>query len=301
MSLLSVLKKSDSIFNRESSIVGPVVQLHYLKQQSDHEYRPGFRASSMGYMCMREEVFKVLLPRPQIPKDASIFGIFEVGHAIHHRWQNNILGPAGVLKGFWHCKTCGFKTDGFMPRDVCPECKSIRRCRSCNTRMKKGVYKKDHYCNKCQPESWEYEEYSVFNREYDISGHMDGILSIGTEQYVWDLKTINSNGFERRISKSPIREHEWQLQTYLWLKNMKKGIIHYVNKDTSADKEFLIERNDSYRKTIIRRIESILKHREAKTLPDHMVCSSKTCSRAKSCPWVKECFDRTAFKNAMGK
>jgi CRISPR/Cas system-associated exonuclease Cas4 (RecB family) len=72
-----------------------------------------------------------------------------------------------------------------------------------------------------------------------ISGRADAILCIGNENYVLDIKSMNSMIF-RKLS-SPKEENVYQIQLYLHYFNIKKGILLYVDKDQQELKEFLVE------------------------------------------------------------
>lgn len=86
---------------------------------------PGFHASAVGDMCIRQEVFKRVLPRAKPAKKfpSSLLIRFEVGSAVHDRWQDQILGLMRVLKGTWSCTRCRHKVHGcLMPNTPCPAC-----------------------------------------------------------------------------------------------------------------------------------------------------------------------------------
>jgi hypothetical protein len=60
-------------------------------------------------------------------------------------------------------------------------------------------------------------ELTVFNEEYEIFGHTDGLITLGTEAHelgVLEIKSINSNGFSQLYSAKP--EHEKQALVYLY-------------------------------------------------------------------------------------
>jgi len=300
MSFADAIVAGNKAFSRkDKGVLLPVLALHMVQRGGKPDYRPGFRGSAVGKMCCREEVFKKLLPRNYPPIGAYLGSIFETGHAMHHRWQNHVLGPAGILEGWWQCKTCGWKIEGVMPGDICPKCKSLRRCGSCKAKLKDKIYIKDHTCKKCKSESWEYEEYSLEHKELGIVGHCDGVININGVKYIWEFKTINENGFENRIPYAPLKEHVAQVQVYMWLKKIPLAIIHYLNKNTSEEKEFTIKYDEGFRREIIRKIKLVRRHMDKGTLPDTKACSTKYTRRAKECPWVKECFSEKVFQSAI--
>lgn len=72
-----------------------------------------------------------------------------------------------------------------------------------------------------------------------ISGRADAIISDGKEQYVLDIKSMNSMVF--RTLEYPKEENIDQIQLYLHFFKILKGILLYVNKDTQELKEFIVK------------------------------------------------------------
>ncbi len=71
-----------------------------------------------------------------------------------------------------------------------------------------------------------------------ISGRADAILCVNNENYVLDIKSMNSMIF--RNLKEPKEENVYQIQLYLHYFNIKKGILLYIDKDQQNLKEFII-------------------------------------------------------------
>lgn len=71
-----------------------------------------------------------------------------------------------------------------------------------------------------------------------ISGRADAILCIENENYVLDIKSINSMLFRNLIQ--PKEENIYQIQLYLHFFNIKKGILLYIDKDRQEMKEFVV-------------------------------------------------------------
>ena len=72
-----------------------------------------------------------------------------------------------------------------------------------------------------------------------ISGRADAILCVGNQNYVLDIKSINSMIF-RKLAE-PKEENVYQIQLYLHYFNIKKGILLYVDKDRQEMKEFFVD------------------------------------------------------------
>ncbi|MDD5433690.1 MAG: Dna2/Cas4 domain-containing protein [Candidatus Pacebacteria bacterium] len=71
-----------------------------------------------------------------------------------------------------------------------------------------------------------------------ISGRADAILSLNGENYVLDIKSINSMAFRKLVS--PKDENICQIQLYLHYFKIQKGILLYIDKDLQEMKEFLV-------------------------------------------------------------
>jgi len=72
-----------------------------------------------------------------------------------------------------------------------------------------------------------------------ISGRADAILCVGNENYVLDIKSMNSMIF-RKLAE-PKEENIYQIQLYMHYFNIKKGILLYIDKDRQEMKEFTVD------------------------------------------------------------
>ncbi|MCL5010934.1 MAG: hypothetical protein M1127_01850 [Patescibacteria group bacterium] len=72
-----------------------------------------------------------------------------------------------------------------------------------------------------------------------VSGRADAIVCLAGENYVLDVKSINSMIFKKLFS--PKEENLCQIQLYLHFFNIKKGILLYIDKDQQDIKEFVVE------------------------------------------------------------
>ncbi len=71
-----------------------------------------------------------------------------------------------------------------------------------------------------------------------ISGRADAIITLNNELYVVDFKSMNSMIFQKL--EAPKEENINQIQLYLHFFKIPKGILLYMNKNTSRLKEFVI-------------------------------------------------------------
>ncbi|MCX6721287.1 MAG: Dna2/Cas4 domain-containing protein [Candidatus Staskawiczbacteria bacterium] len=82
-----------------------------------------------------------------------------------------------------------------------------------------------------------------------ISGRADAILCVNNENYVLDIKSMNSMIF-RNLS-TPKEENVYQIQLYLHFFNIKKGILLYIDKDQQNMKEFFVDYDETVCKSLL--------------------------------------------------
>jgi len=101
-----------------------------------------------------------------------------------------------------------------------------------------------------------------------IGGRADAILSINNENYVLDIKSMNSMVF-RNLSE-PKEENVYQLQLYLHYFNIKKGILLYIDKDQQEIKEFIINYDEKLVQSLLKNFAELKEKIESDTLPEKL-------------------------------
>jgi len=101
-----------------------------------------------------------------------------------------------------------------------------------------------------------------------ISGRSDAILSDGKNLYVLDIKSMNSMIFDKLTE--PKEENVNQLQLYLHYFKVPKGILLYVNKNSLALKEFLVEYNQATALSLIQTLNETKKKIDSGIIPDRL-------------------------------
>ncbi len=82
-----------------------------------------------------------------------------------------------------------------------------------------------------------------------VSGRADAILCINNENYVLDIKSMNSMIF--RNLQQPKEENIYQIQLYLHYFAIKKGILLYIDKDRQEIKEFFVDYDEALVKKLL--------------------------------------------------
>ncbi|MCX6723391.1 MAG: Dna2/Cas4 domain-containing protein [Candidatus Staskawiczbacteria bacterium] len=110
-------------------------------------------------------------------------------------------------------------------------------------------------------------EISIPSQEI-ISGRADAILCVGNENYVLDIKSMNSMIF--RKLEAPKEENVYQIQLYLHYFNIKKGILLYIDKDQQSMKEFFVDYNEELCKSLLDKFYTLKDQVENNVLPTRL-------------------------------
>jgi hypothetical protein len=254
------------------------------------ERAPGLHASSLWKTCARRVVLEAALkPTPELTR-AGNFLTYDVGHALHHWWQNNYLGPMGVLIGNWRCLACNdiVVRDAFQPQ-ACPKC----------SRPRSDVIL--------------YEEYRVHDPVINYVGHSDGIIELDTLRHVFEFKTASPSDFEG-LDK-PKLEHVVQAHAYMHALKLKSTLIVYQNKGQQCSwskkgnrwsagrlniRAFVIEFDQALWQRYTKRCadhhqaDALVRRLPVVAAPEarqfERLCTTPTCLLAESCPVVEACF-----------
>jgi len=98
-----------------------------------------------------------------------------------------------------------------------------------------------------------------------VSGRADAILCMNNENYVLDIKSINSMLF--RKLEQPKEENIYQVQLYMHFFGIKKGILLYVDKDQQNLKEFFLDYDENLCKGLMDKFYALKTQIEEDTLP----------------------------------
>jgi len=102
-----------------------------------------------------------------------------------------------------------------------------------------------------------------------ISGRADAILSINKENYVLDIKSINSMIFKNM--SEPKEENIYQIQLYLHYFNIKKGILLYIDKDQQNIKEFIVNYDKKLVQSLLEKFIDLKSKIDTDVIPNRLV------------------------------
>lgn len=100
------------------------------------------------------------------------------------------------------------------------------------------------------------EERELFDRNWNLSGHIDGIVCFNGDHFLLEIKSINHFQFER-LNSRPLEEHIQQINLYMFYRDIDKGVIIYKNKNTAALKEFVVKKDDEIVQELLAKFERI--------------------------------------------
>ncbi len=83
-----------------------------------------------------------------------------------------------------------------------------------------------------------------------------------------ELKSINNKNYEKLPKTKPKKEHNMQLQLYMYLTGIRQGVVYYENKDNQEQKYFYVTYDETVVNQIISDIQYIIEHIDSDRLPE---------------------------------
>lgn len=101
-----------------------------------------------------------------------------------------------------------------------------------------------------------------------VSGRADAILCMDNENYVLDIKSINSMLF--RKLEEPKEENIFQVQLYMHFFGIKKAILLYVDKDQQNLKEFSVDYDEKLCRDLMDKFYALKEKIEKDVVPERL-------------------------------
>ena len=252
---------------------------HVESQFRDYSY---YHPSDLGY-CIRKSVMMKMgyegvyytLPRLQ--------RIFENGHGTHARYQEH-FSRMGILYGRWECNNCYH----VMGKEELLGIPRPSSCEKCNNPKTKTVYDNNGNCIFGPYALFTYQELPVEDKKMGVKGHTDGVVKIKNGFHVVDFKTCSQSGFsEVSISCLPMEAHVYQINIYMHLLGLDRGILLYENRNDLKIKEFLLFKDNEIIAEVIKRIiigEKSIANGVIPDIPGHLMSNSFACAGYPGCP-----------------
>jgi len=121
------------------------------------------------------------------------------------------------------------------------------------------------------------EQQKPFNwKEYQITGHLDGLVLLDGNAYPLEIKSCSPFVFDsigtiddiKKGKYAYLRKYPVQLNLYLLMSNIGRGVFLFKNKVTGAYKEIWMDLDYELGEEALKRAEAINAHLAAGTVPD---------------------------------
>jgi hypothetical protein len=257
------------------------------------------RASSLGYMCPREEVlaYKYDVIRGD-HKDPSLQITLDIGNVFHDLYRNIYYGPMQDWAGAWRCVRCGWDTDkaGLSEAPVFTD----------HLVSPGKIAKMPPECGGCGAPFWthpddgeiaygDFKEWFVKDHSLLIHGHPDGWMWIpAMKRVLVDLKSHGKRGFDNR---KKLRDgHDHQVMAYGHLCGDQLGAVMYMNKSPWGDHQSFVKpipvKTDKkiFKKEIVEPLGILQNGLAGGPMPER-VCLSADCPKARECQLADVCFN----------
>lgn len=263
--------------------------------------QPGdlFRASSLSFLCPREEVLAYQNDVIRVwHKDPGLQITLDIGNLFHDLYRHIYYGPMGEWIGAWQCIRCGWNTDEAGLSEP------PRSNGGCVFRGK--AVKMPSECGSCGAPFWirpdddfepagHFREWHIEDRVLGLKGHPDGwYLRPGFPRVLTDLKSHGHRGFG---SRRKLRDgHDVQIWGYEYMTGDKGGEVWYLNKSPWGDHPSFLRQvvvppdKKSFKNLVAKPLESLHNGLAGGPLPDRK-CIGAGVPRAKDCQLCAICFD----------
>jgi hypothetical protein len=225
-----------------------------------------------------------------------------IGTHLHEYLQNCVLGPMGVLKGYW-----------VRQRFQGPEVVA-----GYHPDPEKTIWE----LNEQRKPTWQYQEYQMFDEKYRISGHSDAVLSVERIKWLSDnlklfradpskalkelqsiapgkeclgeIKTSGAFVFKKVKNYADIPDYyKMQASIYQELLAMPSTLFWYVNRDTCESRVISYPREKMWWNDATSRARIVWEAIRDQRMPDTFnKCLMPQDKRAKNCSFCKQCWDK---------
>jgi len=320
MSVLNALQTNDAAKNKVAGHRDPTklanlpgaMRAYMAAFPAQPSYEDVVRASGLGYLCPREFVLHYWCPTPNKTFDARSQFMMGCGTYLHSVIQNMVLGPMGVLKGYWK----KYDTDASGQQMLVSA--------NLEPRFHPDPERSIWEHTRQLPLSWQYEEYRVWDEDLRLAGHLDGVVSLDRIEWLADnfalvqadphkaftelakipagdeakleIKTCGSWIYKKlRLSSDISEPYRMQSNAYQHLMGIHRAVFWYVDRDSMDSKmlPYWYEKHvwEHARHKIVTIWEAIRDFR----LPEAFrCCNTPKERRAKDCVFKDLCFHRWA-------
>lgn len=177
----------------------------------------------------------------------------------------------------------------------------------CGAAKREGMFDETWMeCGRCRTLPNNYGELTLYDHAAGIVGNPDFLFALmENKTHVSEIKSMNDEQFSGLTE--PVPDHVYQACGYRRMleisgRPVTDGVtIMYANKKytwgQSPYKEFQVDARQQSIQNVLDGMwdaaRVIKQARADNIIPTHKVCSSPTCTQAKKCPFVTDCFNRS--------
>jgi len=124
---------------------------------------------------------------------------------------------------------------------------------------------------------------------YNISGNVDAILNIGDIVYVTKIQTLNNEDFLRVQKKGAFKKHVIETIVYIWLTELRDGLLLYENQDTNEYMSLHIKLYEPIIKSVMKKCLGLMEDKIQGVVPPRPY-KSDSSSECVVCEFTKKCW-----------
>lgn len=108
----------------------------------------------------------------------------------------------------------------------------------------------------------------VYDEQGDETGTEVAYEGWASDVLIVEFKSAKERSFYEYIPQTkPDKKHELQLQLYFYLTGIRAGMVYYESKNNQDQKYYYVEYNEALVNEVIRDIQFVISHVDAKTMP----------------------------------
>lgn len=131
----------------------------------------------------------------------------------------------------------------------------------------------------------------VSDEHFQVAGIIDSIIDIDDEIMVFKVKEINDDSFKTIQSSGALRRDVVEIMVYMWLAEMKSGLLVYENKNNNDVISFRIDYYQSIIQAVKKLCEVVINHKKQGVLPNRPYDSSNG-EECNICEFKQQCWEK---------
>lgn len=251
-----IIAEKENVVANGHVVGGILSEFSLIKEVPYGDENSFWRASSIGGLCVVEEVYCSLLKITRF-KEIDIADDFrmQIGTAIH-RW---LLPKIDYLIGTWECFDCKNGSKWSVWKTKCPNCGSTNISYSCD---------------------------ELFDNKHHISGEPDGIGIINSEKEILEVKTTDKP--EKLLAKEYFFNYLVQINVYMYLAKLDRARLFVLDRNNPMNyKEYVFLKNEELIGNQLAKVDKIRECIKKKRIPYEL--KIENCPRRKTCVVGTEC------------